>query len=38
MCGGRSYFPLDDNLPDPAEEMIDDIGEELDDDCDISKI
>jgi len=32
MCGGRSYLPLDDILPPPAKDMIDDIGEELDDD------
>jgi len=32
MRGGRSYLPLDDILPPPAEDMIDDIGEELDDD------
>jgi len=31
MRGGRSYLPLDDILPPPAEDMIDDIGEELDD-------
>jgi len=27
--GGRSYVPLDDILPHPAEDMIDDSGEEL---------
>jgi len=32
MRGGRSYLPLDDILPPPAEDMIDDIGEESDDD------
>jgi len=32
MHGGRSYLPLDDILPPPAEDMIDDIGEESDDD------
>jgi hypothetical protein len=32
MLGGRSYLPLDDILPPPAEDMIDDIGEESDDD------
>jgi len=32
MRGGRSYLPLDDILPRPAEDMIDDIGEESDDD------
>jgi len=32
MRGGRSYFPLDDILPPPAEDMIDDIGQESDDD------
>jgi len=32
MRGGRSYLPLDDILPPPAEDMIDNIGEESDDD------
>jgi len=32
MRGGRSYHPLDNILPPPAEDMIDDIGEESDDD------
>jgi len=32
MLGGRSYLPLDDILPPPAEDMIDNIGEESDDD------
>jgi len=32
MRGGRSYLPLNDILPPPAEDMIDDIGEESDDD------
>jgi len=32
LRGGRSYFPLDDILPPPAEDIIDDIGEESDDD------
>jgi hypothetical protein len=32
MCGGRTYVPLDDILPPPAEDMIDDVGEESDDD------
>jgi len=32
MRGGRSYFPLDDILQPPAEDMIDDIGEESDND------
>jgi hypothetical protein len=32
MCGGPSYLPLDDILPPPAEDMIDDIWEESDDD------
>jgi hypothetical protein len=32
MRGGRSYVPLDDILSPPAEDVIDDIGEELDDD------
>jgi len=32
MHGGRSYLPLDDIFPPPAEDMIDDIGEELHDD------
>ena len=32
MRGGHSYLPLDDILPPPAEDMIDDIGEESDDD------
>jgi hypothetical protein len=32
MRGGRSYLPLDDILPPPAEDMIDDIGEESVDD------
>ena len=31
MRGGRSYLPLDDILPPPAEDMINDIGEESDD-------
>jgi len=30
--GGRSYLPLDDILPPPAEDIINDIGEESDDD------
>jgi hypothetical protein len=30
MRGGRSYLPLDDIVPPPAEDMIDDIGEESD--------
>jgi hypothetical protein len=34
MYCGRSYLPLDDILPPPAEDMIDDIGEESDDDGD----
>ena len=33
MRGGRTYLPLDDILPAPAEDMVDDIGEESDDDC-----
>ena len=32
MCGGCSYLPLGDILPPPAEDMINDIGEESDDD------
>jgi len=32
MCSGRSYLPLHDIVPPPAKDMIDDIGEELDDD------
>ena len=32
MRGGHSYLPLDDIFPPPAEDMIDDIGEESDDD------
>jgi hypothetical protein len=32
MRGGRSYLPLDDILPPPAEDIIDDIREESDDD------
>jgi len=32
MHGGRSYLPLDDILPPPAEDMINDIGEKSDDD------
>jgi len=32
MPGGRSYLPVDDILPPPAEDMIDDIREESDDD------
>jgi len=32
MRGGRSYLPLDDILPPPADDMINDIGEESDDD------
>ena len=32
MHGGRSYLPLDDILPPPADDMIDDIGQESDDD------
>jgi len=31
MCGGRSYLPLDDILPTPAEDRINDIGVESDD-------
>jgi len=31
MGGGRSYLPLDGIVPPPAEDMIDDIGEESDD-------
>jgi len=34
MRGGRSYLPLDDILPPPAEDMIDDIREESDNDGD----
>jgi hypothetical protein len=33
MHGGRSYLPLDEILPPPGEDMIDDIGEESDDDA-----
>jgi len=32
MRGGRSYHPQDDIFPPPAEDMINDIGEELEDD------
>jgi len=32
MRGGPSYLPLNDILPPPAEDMIDDIGEDMDDD------
>ena len=32
MRGGRTYLPLDDILPPPAEDIIDKIGEESDDD------
>jgi len=32
MCGGHSYLPLDDIIPPPAKDMIDDIREESDDD------
>jgi hypothetical protein len=32
MLIGPSYIPLDDILPHPAEDMIDDTGEESDDD------
>jgi len=32
MRGGHSYIPLDDILPPPAEDMIDDIGEQSADD------
>jgi hypothetical protein len=32
ICGGLIYLPLDDILPPPAEDMIDDIGDELDED------
>jgi hypothetical protein len=32
MCGGHSYLPLDNILPPPTEDMIDNIREELDDD------
>ena len=32
MGGGRSYLPLVDILPPPAEDMINEIGEETDDD------
>jgi len=31
MRGGRNYLPVDDILPPSAKDMIDDIGEELDD-------
>jgi len=34
MCGGRSYLPLGGILPPPAEDMINDIGGESDDDGD----
>jgi hypothetical protein len=33
--GARSYLPLEDILPPPAEEMIDDIWEESDDDSEM---
>jgi hypothetical protein len=32
MRGSRSYLPVDDILPSSAKDMIDDIGEESDDD------
>jgi hypothetical protein len=32
MHGGRSYLPLGDILPPPAKDMINNIGQELDDD------
>jgi len=35
MRGYRSYLPLDDIPPPPAKDMIDDIGEELDDDAEM---
>jgi len=33
MHGGHSYIPFDDMLPPPAKDMIDDMGEELNDDA-----
>ena len=35
MRGGRSYLPLDDILPPPAKNMIDNICGELDDDAEM---
>jgi hypothetical protein len=37
MRGGHSYFPLNDILPAAAEDMIDNIGEESDDDGEIPR-
>jgi len=37
MRGGRSYLPLDHILLPPAKDMIDDIGEELDDDGEMGR-
>jgi len=37
MRSGRSYLPLDDMLPPPGEDMIDDIGEESDNDGDMRR-
>jgi len=35
MCGGCSYIPLDDIFPPPAEDEMNNIGEESDDDCEM---
>jgi hypothetical protein len=35
MCGSHSYVPLDDILPPQAEDMINDIGVDSDDDADM---
>jgi len=35
MSGGHSYFPLDDLLPPPAEDMINDIREKSDVDAEM---
>jgi len=37
ICGGHSYPPLDDILPLPAEDMIDDIGGELGNDAETQR-
>ena len=37
MRGGHNYLPLDDILPPPAKDMIDDIGEESDDDAEMQR-
>jgi len=38
MPGGQMYLPVDDILPPPAEDMIDDIGDESDDDAEMRSL